>query len=389
MSAAPIRLHPRNAVESSAAPALLAEFSFAGGGASPQFGDGWGLPEEIMRWSLGDRSNFTISLPPHLPLHHDERIAASILAAPYLAQNPKASQRITVWVNDRVVHQTVLGRAGLISVSIPSAALGAPISFRFEHPDAVSPATCSHVDDRRRLAFAFRRLQIWSLPPPPGRTLQLEPLAQANPAEYMAQFDSLGDNCEFGIAQRLSGCEPLGLLRFTATPLPALVDLLLHEFEGLGDPATVSFDLRGDRSEYILTEHRYGLTYHTFTYADEMPEDRVRRRETQKLTLMRRRMRDELRDGRRIYTIKYNEGLRDEDVWSLFLLLRHFGPNRLLYVTRATPDHAPGTVELLTPGLARAYIDRFAPYEDAARVSLDCWHTICRNAGHLLPRAAA
>ncbi|MDD2860210.1 MAG: hypothetical protein PHI71_03950 [Acidiphilium sp.] len=384
MSAVPVPLRPHMMPSALVRPAMLGEFSFAGAAPTPRFGDGWGLGEAIMRWSLGDHSDFTVTLPSGSLPDGDGRVIAVIVVAPYLAQNPQALQRLAVRVNGATVLETALSRPGRVSVTIPNDALGGPIAFEFDHPDACAPAAFGLGSDRRRLGFAFRDLQIWNVPRLPHSYQDAGALDNADPAEFMARFDSLGDNCEFGIAQRLSGCEPLGLLRFTATPLSALIDLLIHEFEGLGDPSTLSFDLRGDRPEYILTENRYGLTYHTFSYADEMSEEQVRRRETGKLTLMRRRTLDELRTGRRIYTIKYNTGLREEDVWALFLLLRRFGPNRLLYVEQATGDHRPGTIELLTDGFARAYIDRFAPYENAALVSLNYWQRICRKADSIL-----
>lgn len=39
-------------------------------------------------------------------------------------------------------------------------------------------------------------------------------------AEILGQFESLGDNCEFGLVQRIGGIEPLGLLRFAGFHIP-------------------------------------------------------------------------------------------------------------------------------------------------------------------------
>jgi hypothetical protein len=57
--------------------------------------------------------------------------------------------------------------------------------------------------------------------------------------DLVLNFESIGDNCEFGLVQRMAGAEPLGLLRFSSTPLPLLVRALRARFDGLADPANV------------------------------------------------------------------------------------------------------------------------------------------------------
>ncbi len=368
---------------------LLHRFEFAAHHAALRLGKGWGLPETTMRWTIGARSDMIVMISGAHPGDAERRVMAVIEAVPYLAQNPRATQRITVTVNGVVQYEMALSRPGLVAFFIPDEVLGQPITISLEHPDALAPVAVGAVNDRRKLAFACRALQIWSVARHASAIPAVPHEVAGTPAELLGAFESLGDNCEFGIAQRLSGCEPLGLLRFTATTLASLIDLLLHEAAGIGDPATIELDLRGEPPEYILTEQRYNLTYHTFVYADQMPPARVRHREAQKLTLLRRRMLDDLKSGRRIYVVKHNARLREEDVIALFLLLRHYGPNRLLYVAPADAAHAAGAVELLMPGLARGYIDRFAPYDNAADVSLDCWLAVCRQAARALAEGGA
>jgi hypothetical protein len=77
------------------------------------------------------------------------------------------------------------------------------------------------------------------------------------------------------------------------------------------------------------------------------------------------------------------EPLSDEDANRLLAELRSYGPNALLWVETADAQHAPGSVEWRGEGLLKAYIDRFAPGEDAHDLSLDCWIAICREAYRL------
>ena len=67
----------------------------------------------------------------------------------------------------------------------------------------------------------------------------------------------------------------------------------------------------------------------------------------------------------------------------LLAQLRSYGPNALLWVETADAEHAPGSVGWQGEGLLKAYIDRFAPGEDAHDLSLDCWIAICREAYRL------
>lgn len=366
------------------APELIAAHAVGAPDAAIRLGDGWGLPEGNLRWTLGETSEITLPPPVCAMPHPDGRVLVAIRLSPYLGGNPCARQRIAAFIDGQKVRQISLERPGVFAFFIPADALTWPLTIRFQHPDALSPAALGLFEDRRYLAFAFGRMRLWSIPGHAAREVAKPAPGVATPGEILDGFESLGDNCEFGIAQRLCGIEPLALLRFTATALPALIDGLLHEFEGLGDPAAIDLDLRGDKREYILTQQRYNLTYHTFIYEDQMKPDRVRHRESQKLKLLCRRMLDDLRTGRRIYVIKQNDGLADDDVIMLHLLLNEFGPNRLLHVAQADAAHPAGTVALMLPGLARGYIERFAPYDNAAQISLESWVELCRVARHCL-----
>jgi hypothetical protein len=51
--------------------------------------------------------------------------------------------------------------------------------------------------------------------------------------------------------------------------------------------------------------------------------------------------------------------------------------------------HPAGTVEMISDGLIKGYIDRFAPGENAHDLSIDCWIELCRNALALVRGAKA
>ncbi len=65
-------------------------------------------------------------------------------------------------------------------------------------------------------------------------------------AELLCHFESLGRNCEFGFVQRLSGAEPMGLLRFAGMSFDALVQALNTRFAGIAEPGNFTVWLDGD-----------------------------------------------------------------------------------------------------------------------------------------------
>jgi hypothetical protein len=343
------------------------------------FGSGWGQREGHLRWAIGHHSDLIIRPGFWRADAAYGRIFALIEATPFLGLDLHSPQRIGISLNGHFLRDFALSRGGLIGFWIPQTFIGRPLMISLSHLSARMPASYRLSDDTRLLAFAFHRLQIWNIPHA-ASAAQTAPPASIAPADCLAHFESLGDNCEFGLAQRSTGIEPLGLFRFTATPFASLIDGLLHEFAGLGEPETIHVEVRGDVREYILTEDRWNLTYHTFVLADDMPAGRVIHREAQKLTLLKRRMLDDLRAARRIYLIKHNDGLAEEDVVALFLLLNRFAPNRLLYAAPAHGGHPAGTIRQITPGLLCGHIERFAPYDAAADFSIDAWLDICAKA---------
>jgi hypothetical protein len=377
MSAA-IKLEPP--AEASPGPTLVAAFQPSHEGADFRFVQGWSRPEQGLRWSDGETACIEIAAGWAAFTPSRGRLIASIQVSPFLGEIFSAFQQVAITVNGVLARDFKIDRPGLLNFQIPMSLAGAALRLEFQLPTARRPVLADALIDMRRLAIAFQSMKIWFIPDAAAPFDHPAGNEDAPAAEILGTFESLGDNCEFGIVQRLSGIEPLALLRFTATPLPSLINGLLSEFAGLGDPDFIELDIRGDRGEYILFERRYNLTYHTFIYQDELKMDQVLRRESKKLTLMRRRMMDDLRAARRSYVIKHNQGLPEDDVIILSGLLRTFGPNHLLCVAPSGPETPPGTVTMRLPGLAFGYIERFAPYENAADTSVDSWVTVCRKA---------
>jgi len=206
--------------------------------------------------------------------------------------------------------------------------------------------------------------------------------------ELMLRFESIGENCEFGLVQRRCGAEPLGLFRFASAPLPKLLAGLAARFEGLSNPDNLEVKLSGNGLEYLVTDKKFQLLYHAWVLADEMTALEVHQREVRRLPLLIRKFLEDLTEAKKVFVYHGMEPLSEADANRLLAALRRFGPNTLLWVEVADAEHPPGSVASQGEGLLKAFIDRFAPGENAHDLSLDCWTEICREA-HRLSRVDA
>jgi hypothetical protein len=201
----------------------------------------------------------------------------------------------------------------------------------------------------------------------------------------MAAFISMGGNCEFGMAQRLCGAEPLDLLRWCNTSIPQILRLLDDRFARIADPSVLSLDLVG--GEYVLRNNHYRLAGHTHVRAGEMTPERLMKREVTRLPRQAEMLMQELAEGRRIVVRKVQPQANAREVDAFVAAIAALGSCPVLLVTPG-PDRA-GTIERVSPRLMRGTIDRFAnPADVAADTRAPPWIELCRNA-MLVARAPA
>jgi hypothetical protein len=291
-------------------------------------------------------------------------------------------------VNGTELEQFEVREIGRIACTVPWSILekAATVALTFRHPDAARPSEIKGVPDHREIALAFERLWFAPQRGEDGKSTSA-PAAEsgddarsASPDQLMMQFESIGENCEFGLAQRRCGAEPLGLLRFASAPIERLLAALEHRFEGMGEEDQIEVRAAEDRSEYLVIDRRFGFLYHPWVLVDEAEPDHVRRREMTRLPFLRRKLLDDLREGEKIFVYHGMRPLTETEATRLFAALRAYGPGTLLWVELHDADHPAGSVEVVRPGLLKGHIDRFAPGENAHDLSLDCWIEICRNA---------
>ncbi len=355
--------------------ALCVELDFRlGGNARPHLIHGWSRQETEFTWTEGGSSELAFDAPA--PGRYMLCLDAIALG----------QQRLAVTINTELRKKYRLaGECSVtLAIDVRENAGKAPIVLQLETPDATSTNALFGEADTRILAFAFTRIRLLRREKsprilPPIAPADIEPATGLAPADLMYHFESLGHNCEFGIVQRLSGAEPMGLLRFASITLPNLLRGLSTGFEGLGAPDGIShvFWEQSPDPEYIIRDEIYGLNYHSgIRKADIAPED-LYRREARRLAFYRRKFLDDIAEQSKIFVFHATANLMTREVMPLLAALAH---GTLLWVV-ANSEHPPGTVEVLAPGFLRGHLDHFAPIDTVALdVDLPPWLSLCANA---------
>jgi hypothetical protein len=201
-------------------------------------------------------------------------------------------------------------------------------------------------------------------------------------AELATKFESIGENCEFGLVQRRCDAEPLGLMRFAGSYSNKIVRGIELEFEGIGNPADITPTLEGNggRREFLIHERKYGLVYHTFVYEGERTIELMRQQEAMRLQFLRRKFIEELDMGEKIFVFKSDATILEAEILPLFMALNRKQSNTLLWIVPEEPGRPSGTVEVLMNGLLKGYIDRFAPPGNAHDFSFEAWIRLCVHA---------
>lgn len=380
--------------------------NFSGNGNSLGYlGGGWARAEEGFTWAVGQES--------HLLMHLGQEAQETILTldmSPFVQKPALNMQRLTVSVDATTIGVASLSRPAVLAWRIPAELIGGKerTLVTLAHPDATRPSDISASDDDRELAFALTEAKILHVPPamsqdcplPAGLSLggTARPGFGSHPgldlreyvtkrtgmslAELAMRFESIGDNCEFGLVQRKCDTEPLGLLRFSGAFSNEIVHGIEREFDGIGDPADIEPRLEGPpgRREYMIHEQKYGLIYHSFVYENERAPELIRQQEATRLKFLRRKFLEELDAGEKIFVFRRDATVTEAEILPLFLALNRGRANTLLWVVPEEQGKPSGTVEVLMNGLLRGYIDRFAPGDNAHDFSFEGWMTLCAHA---------
>ncbi len=388
-------------------PVAAITYSFgAAGTVVPFLRDGWDPGEVDFTWTVAKAAQIDLPVPPAA---HD--LLLTLRAAPLIMGDCLRAQQVTLLLNGFTVGQLRMDRDTAVTVLLPRELVhGADmLSLRLIVPTAVSPQDLGGTDSRM-LGLAVRGIEL--IVPPPflsnpeklrddevdggiplsvsSRFLResIEDLPAAIEREtgapvpvLLRQFESLGNNCEFGIVQRRMGVEVLNLLRFGNAQFEELLAALRDEFRAATDPSAISVTLNdGSRREYVLSIPEYNIQWHTFVFEDMAAAEETRGAHAVKLNYLRRKFYEGLAGGRKIYVVKREVPLTIGQALPLLLLLNRKSRNVLLCVGPVQKGRQPGEVELLLPGLMCGHIGAFAPDDDVENVDPAAWLPIIGNA---------
>jgi hypothetical protein len=380
----------------------------ANGNSLGYLGGGWARAEETFTWAVGPESHLL------LPLGQEAReFVLTMHVIPFVHPPALSTQRLIVSVDETTIGTATLSRPTVLAWRIPAGLVrrAERTLITLSHPDVARPHDIGASADDRELAFSVSEVKLYHLavamagadPVPPGLSLgasiglgfaihpHIELMEWVSRRtgmtlpELAASFESIGDNCEFGLVQRRCDTEPLGLLRFSGSFSNDVVRGIEQEFDGIGEPADITPRLEGPegRREFMIYEGKYGLVYHTFVYEGERTVELMRRQEATRLKFLRRKFVDELDAGEKIFVFKHGAIVSESEVLPLFMALNRRQPNTLLWVVPEQPGRPSGTVEVLMNGLLKGYIDRFAPNDNAHDFSFEAWVRLCVHAWSL------
>ncbi len=361
------------------------KIDFGANGNSKTFATvGWAEPEALETWSIGQKASLSIPRP--------EKPATYVMVIklrPHVVGERLKSQRLRIVANGVSVGEFLVARQTQRACLIPWSIIAGSAAFEveFHTPDAARPADFGASPDRRQLGVALVTLTLY-----PDRFMDEindEPVSvdiatvigadQLPLHDLLRRFESLGQNCEFGLVQRQCQAEPLGLLRFSSTPLPNLLNALEAGFEGIGTAESTEVNISANGREYMIKDTRFGFLYHAWVKTGEMAVEDILRRELRRVPFLVSKLLEDIEAGEKTFVFKGMGAMPEEEVYPLAVALRRYGPNTLLFVNISDADHPGGTVEMRAPGFLVGYLDRFSPSEDASDFLLSQWVKLCKT----------
>jgi hypothetical protein len=197
-------------------------------------------------------------------------------------------------------------------------------------------------------------------------------------AELVLQFESIGDNCELGLVQRLAGAEPLGLLRFAGAPLRNLLRGLNARFVNIAAPEHIR--LSPENGEYMVKLTKYDYTSHSHVKIGEMEPQALHRQQCRTVGFLAQKLITDLETPTKILVFRQNEPLSAADMVDLRIALSGYGPSILLWVQVALPGHPPGSVEVADERMMVGYVRRLAERDSVPDLDFASWMQVLRRA---------
>ena len=196
-------------------------------------------------------------------------------------------------------------------------------------------------------------------------------------------FESLGNNCEFGIVQRRAGYDPPGLFRNVGfLSVEQIIFAISSDFASMFDDGTYSYDIRPGWPDYTLTCHRFGFTFHSglpVSIIKGTPEwDREAGKNLAAFRFLKRKLREDFTTGEKIFVYRSKQAVPLDRVRELHSAIRSHGFGWLLYVHEST-EKPSGWVSLIDDRLLIGTMARVSN-ENPPQIDFAAWDAIARKA---------
>jgi len=197
----------------------------------------------------------------------------------------------------------------------------------------------------------------------------------------LEHFVGLGENCDFGVAQRAIGIEPFGLFRFGSCTATDLVEMLRTRFQRLAEPGDLWLEEQPPPGEYWIKSRHCSFSAHTDRYSSRDDPKVVIAAHIEKTVYLKAKLIRDLARAGKLFVFKSVTDI--SVIREILVQLRTYGPNSLLWVSAADAAHPPGSVERLGDGLLRGFVSRFGTYYGAPSLPVEDWVAVCANAYRL------
>jgi hypothetical protein len=208
--------------------------------------------------------------------------------------------------------------------------------------------------------------------------MHIDPNPVLADTDLVMRFESIGDNCELGLVQRVAGAEPLGLLRFAGVPLRNLVRALHARFANIADPGHIR--INAENGEYMVKLTKFDFTYHAHVKIGDMEPEALRQQQIRTVGFLSRKLIADLENPSKILVFRQNEPLSAGDLVDLRMALSAYGQGILLWVEQARPGHPPGSVEVADERMMVGYVRRLAKRNTVPDLDFGSWMRVLRRA---------
>ncbi len=189
---------------------------------------------------------------------------------------------------------------------------------------------------------------------PVGLPVQVGEVQDAPACALLSGFQSLGDDCEFGLVQRRYGAEHLALLRWVTLSPETLTTLLDRRLEGFGEPDRTEIYV-APWGELMAHDLAYGIRMHSFVQQGGVDLARFKLNHCRRMAFLKAKLFEDLAAAEKIFVFNGGAAMTEALAARLQASLRLYGPARLLAVGVAG---AAGTVRVGPGGVLLGYLSR-------------------------------